>query len=421
MGEEFYIPKEKSPKIPWVWVAFGVVAFSGLAFLGWRYYVAKNPPLLESKAVIVNAAEEDMSDEWKTYENIKYGFTIKIPSTYSSLSRSDCTIQKTIDENATSLLLGSNCDEIIDLNISASTVDNWLRAHQNTAGWAMKDVNIGQSGNLAAKSIIFSKDNPFQNFSSIYIFENNGFLFELAETGNRLLLSEIASNINFDSISDPVVANKMKKFTSKQLKFEFEYPGTWKDIVMRKIIFEPSVYDKGVAYSSSYKENASEPITYDPERAYDFSVYSKDYARFPFPSPLNPQKVELNWTKEDFVKYMKPPADVLGVAQSGTNGLLVLMHNDYECSPSFTATIYIPVNHLDFPNFLINIDMLSVASDPIIKEYQDLQEKKGNDLCNTTEPYQKITDKILTNTYSDKIQYRIENARKIADSFKNLE
>ena len=96
------------------------------------------------------------------------------------------------------------------------------------------------------------------------------------------------------------------------------------------------------------------------------------------------------------------------------------MHSDYECYTSFTATIYVPTNNPDFPNLLINIDMLTVASDPTIKQYLDLQEKSNGDICNSTEPYQKITDKILAGTYSDKIQYRIENARKIADSFKNL-
>lgn len=420
MGDEFYIPKEKPMKIPWLWVVFGSVVLGAAGFFGWRYYVAQSPVLADSKYVIINAAEEDKSDQWKTYENTKYGFTIKIPSGYYSLSRTDCVINKVLDENASSLLLGVNCDEVIDINISKSTVDDWTRAQKNTAGWAIKDTSIGQSDNVAAKSIIFSKDNQYKKFSSIYLFENNGYLFEFAETGNRLLLSEIVSNINFESISDPVVANRTKKFTSKELKFEFEYPGSWKDIVMRKIIFEPSVYDKGVAYSSSFKENATEPITYDPDGVYDFSIYSKDYARFPFPSSLNPEKVDLKWTREDFVDKMKPLADVLGVAQAGTNGLLVLMHNDYECSSSFSATIYIPVNHPDFPNFLININMLSVASDPTIKEYQDLQLKEGGSVCNTSDPYQKIADKILDNTYSDKIQYRIENARKIADSFKNL-
>jgi len=420
MGEEFYIPESKPVKIPWLWVSFGIVALGALSFFTWRYYVAKNPPLVEKKFVIVNAAEEDKSDQWKTYESLKYGFSVKVPASFSTVNLTDCTLKKTIDENADSLILGNTCQEYITFSASKSTVDDWMQLQKNTSGWAIKDINIGQDANLAAKSIIFSKDNSFEKLNSLYIFNNNDYLFLFGEAGNHLLLAEMMNNINFDKISDPIVLNKPKKFISNQLKFEFEYPGNWKDIVMRQIKFEPTVYDKGIAYSSSYKRTSQEPITYDPEGVYDFSIYSKDYARFPFPSSLNPQKVDLNWTKEEFVNKMMPPGNVLAVTKAGANGLLVLTQNDYECSSSFGATIYIPMNNPDFPNFLININMLTVATDPLIKEYQDAQEKNGGDMCNTLEPYQKIADKILANEYSTKIQYRIETARKIADSFKNL-
>jgi hypothetical protein len=292
-------------------------------------------------------------------------------------------------------------------------------ARKDTSGWAIKDTTIGQDNNIAAKSIILTKANPYKDYSSLMIFENNGFLFEFAENNNRLLLSEILANINFDKVSNPIVATQLKTYTDNQHKIQFQYPGTWKDIVLNPITFTPSDYDKGKGFSSSFKDGSTEVLTYDPDAAFSFSIYSKDYARFPF-GAVSPAKVDLTWKRQDFIDNMKFPVNILGYKQLGKNALLVLSHSDYECSASFGADVYVPTNNPDFPNFIISINLLSTASDPIIKEYLDKQQQDGKDLCNTEEPYQAIADKIIADTYNDKIKAEIEMARKIADSFKNL-
>lgn len=205
-------------------------------------------------------------------------------------------------------------------------------------------------------------------------------------------------------------------YENKDLGVAFYYPGTWNKITLSQM--GKLMDDKGTGYTSQgqYRPNTDFTPTYpDPDQVFTFNVYSKDFTSFPV-GALSPVPVNLFWTKEQFISNMNLSFDVLGYKKLGEKAILTVEHSDYECSATLAIRIYIPTTNINYPNLIITLSPNDFYNDPSVLAWQNKQQSKSLDACDTKVIYQTITDKIIAGTYSDKISAYISTASKIANS-----
>jgi hypothetical protein len=252
------------------------------------------------------------------------------------------------------------------------------------------------------------------------IHDNN--LYHLKQNTNLSLVSfnEMVGTFSFGQSAAAAVVKTLpqaKIYLNKDLGFEFNYPVSWKDVILNQI--DQNSLNKGSGFSSLYQAGSVEPVYFDPDNMLSFNVYSADFNNGTLTLPVA-QQVNPNWSKDDFVKNTKPQDWITGYKKLGSSALLVLTHADHACFPDFKINIYVPTNNLTYPNLVINLDTTDVDKDQTISDYLHMQGAQNLSICDTTVPYEELSNKILNNTYSGKMTAAINAATQIANSFKNL-
>lgn len=426
--EEFFGPKDKMSFRPRLIIGLVVgILIIGSFFIGNSYY--KNKLKAQASTVIVNIPQEEIVVNWKTYLNQKYKLSFKYPKEWTSseqVAKNTLlsvvfvkTVTGVVDKsNFFRTTIFSSIDKLDSNGLKPASLKDYLDKYSLIKDPLYKNITALKIGNMNGYKVEMG---PNQSGNGVAYFTqiSNGQILTFRFFANSLTDSEIAALISTVKMTAVLTQIQTKTFSYKVLKFEFQYPKSWQDVWINEITQDTAAGSHGKAYSTLYKPGSTKSIYYDPDSFFGFKTYSVDYNSAPY-AVIGPKKVDLNWTKEQFVENLKPPFDVLGYQRLGKNGVLVLDYATYECNPIFNANVYIPTENINYPNLLINLNMSNVVLDQTVRDYVAIQAKAGKSTCDTKKPFQLIADKILAGTYSNKMKNQIEITKQIADSFKNL-
>jgi hypothetical protein len=426
--EEFFGPKDRMSIGPRLIIGLVVVVLIIASFFfGNNYY--KNKLKTQASATIVNIPQEQIVASWKTYLNQKYKLSFKYPKEWTSTEQVAKntllsvvfvkTVTGSVDKsNFFRATIFSGLDKLDSNGLKPASLKDYLDKYSLIKDPLYKNVAPVKIGNMNGYKVEMG---PNQSGDGVAYFTqiSNGQILTFRFFTNSLTESEIISLISTVKMTAVLTQIQTKTFSNKDLKFEFLYPKTWQDVLMSEITQDTASGGRGKAYSSLYKSGSTKSIYYDPDSFFGFKTYSIDYNSAPY-AAVGPKKVDLSWTKEQFVQNLRPSFDVLGYQKLGKNGILVLDYATYECNPIFNANVYIPTTNVNYPNLLISLNMSNVVLDQTVRDYIAIQAKAGKSTCDTKKPFQLIADKILAGTYSTKMKTQLEIAQQIADSFKNL-
>ena len=361
---------KKENSFPWLWITLIVVVLAAIGYFGWYFYV-------KSRVIIPVVPMPISTADWKTYENKDLGFNIKYPSSWfvredSSNSDSGVYIQNkqemgeyNPDDQAAVSFSKYSGDK------SAMDARNEKCSELNTADFVSKRSEIKLDNvNVYSCQKIYRKPTeggPVQ-FVTYYVEKPELLTItissSLVETSNSFGSAEqIVKSIKFNQDSQTA---DWKTYENKDLGFSFKYPADWQNFN-----FEQNCYK-----DENGKDNCE---TYRGEtKDYSFYVlaYPKNYTSY-LTGTINTQKVNLNWSNEEFIKSNisdKTVHFVPEVKKLGNNALLTIQYMFYECSPSIDAFIYIPTNNPNYPNLTIMIPLDSkkgneISQDPIMTNY----------------------------------------------------
>lgn len=426
--EEFFGPKQKFSIQPRLALIIIAIIFVVAGFFIWNNFF-KNKIKTQASATILNVPQEEIIANWKTYLNQQYKLSFKYPKEWTSKEQVNAnalmsvvfvkTVTGEIDKSKFfRATIFSDINKLDSKNLKPASLKDYLDKYSLIGDPLYKNVTPQKIGNMNGYKVDMG---PNQSGDGVAFFTeiSNGQILTFRFFSGSLTDSEIQSLIASVKVTAVLAQIQTKTFSFKDLKFEFQYPKTWQDIWMSEIVQDSSKGNRGKAYSSLYKAGSTKAVYFDPDSFFGFKTYSVDYNGAPY-AAVGPKKVDLTWTKEQFVENLKPSFDVLGYQKLGKNGVLVLDYATYECNPIFNANVYIPTENQTYPNLLINLNMGNVVFDQTVRDYVAIQAKAGKSTCDTKKPFQLIADKILAGTYSSKMKSQIEIAKQIADSFKNL-
>ena len=426
--EEFFGPKEKfsiQPRLALIVIGVLLVV---IGFFIWNNF-NKDKTKTQASTAILNVPQEEIVANWKTYLNQKYKLSFKYPKDWTNKEQvnADALMSVVFVKNVTGQIdkskffrvsIFENINKLDSKNLKPVSLKDYLDKYSLLADPLYRNITVQKIGNMNGYK---AEMGPNQSGDGVAYFTQvaNGQILTFRFFDGSLTDSEIQSLIASVKITAVLAQVQTKTFSFKDLKFEFLYPKSWQDIWMSEIVLDTSKGNRGKVYSSLYRAGNTKAVYFDPDSFFGFKTYSVDYNGAPF-GAVGPKKVDLSWTKEQFVENLKPSFDVLGYQKFGKNGVLVLDYVTYECNPIFNANVYIPTENEIYPNLLINLNMGNVIFDQTVRDYVAIQAKAGKSTCDTKKPFQLIADKILAGTYSTKMKTQIETAQQIADSFKNL-
>lgn len=419
--EEFFGPREKFSLRPMFINALIIFVTLIASLFIWNLFF-KNQFKAQADAVIVNAPQNNAASDWKIYASDQFKFSFKYPDDWqlkelkTVVSLQNVTFVRE-NTNLFRLTVFENLAKLDSQQLNPISLKDYLDKYAAISTPLYKNISSDKIGNAAGFKVTMPKES---GGGTAYLAQiTNGQIVTFRFFENTVSETEILSIMASVKFSASLAQTKLKTYTFKDLKFEFKYPETWQDIWMSEIIQDTTKGNHGKAYSSLYKTGSTTPIYFESDKFFGFKIYSIDYNGSPF-GAVGPRKVDLNWTKEQFVENMKLPFDVLGYKKLGNNGVLVLDYASYECNPIFNANVYIPTSNINYPNLMINFNLGNIAVSQTVKDYLAIQSAAGKDTCNTKKPFQLIADKIVAGTYSTKMETQVKMAQQIADSFKNL-
>ena len=426
MDEEFFGPPQSkiSPRV-WIITGLALVIVLMAGYFGWQS-LQKNKAKADAAATIVNTPQANNVSDWKAYSNSKYGYSIKYINSWFVNDKDETKLTIQPDQPLTNEQIqsqGADAGYLKGLTIeitdgkAAQPVEDIVKTVYPDANYYSESVVIDglpglrvvpgcQTLHCATEERFIVRD------GRLYHIKQNQDLAK--DTFNQMLAS-----FKFIVASQPATTNltDFKTYTNNDLKIEFKYPAIWQNIELYPV--EKDALTKGTAFTSLYKEGDTQPTYFDKDDLYSFNIYSKDFDNNIITSP-GPAKISLDWTLDDFVKNMKPQDWIMGYQRLGNNAVLVISHSDRECFPNYQINVFVPTNNPNFPDFIINVNSSKIDQDQTIIDYLHFQGAGGKSVCDTTLPYQEITDKILTGTYSVDMKAQLQTVQAIADSFKNL-
>ncbi len=423
MEEDFFGPKPKQSnrRLFTVVLIFIILIFAGLAY----FTFSKNQIKTQASAVIVNLPQADNTADWKTYANDKYGYSIKYPNNWYVFDKDPTEVKIQPDQELTADELqtqGTDLTYLKAINIEVKdsgtqTLADLITAAYPTYIYTKEAVQIDGQDGFKVKTGCLANDCARTDI--FVIFNNRLYRFKQNQSLDSDVFDKMVSTIKLTQTIQSSISNlvDLKTYTNQDLKFEFKYPALWQDLAFYPV--EKDQLTKGNAFTSLYQENSTQPVYYDPDNLYSFSIYSKDFDNHIITTP-SAEKVDLTWDKQTFIDHIKPQDTVMGYQVLGKNAVLVITHSDRECFPNFQITVYVPTNNPNYPNLMVNINTADIDKDQTVVDYLHFQSAGGKSVCDTTLPYQDIADKIINGTYSVKMKTEIQTIQDLADSFKNL-
>ena len=426
MDEDFFGPQPKPQVRPSLLIMLGLVILIVAGFFAW-FSFNKNQTKASASAIVVNLPQPDSMADWKNFTNDKYAYSLKYPNDWFLYdidpAKVDIQPQARLSVNEAKAANDLSFQtafyiEVVE-NVDNKNVADLVKIiYPDLPPEKVKSEQVQIAG-VSGYQITTTCDN-YDCGNKEFLVINNGNLYHIKQ--NQALdaadFEKIFSNFKFTKIS--VVTStlaKTKTYTNADLKFSFDYPAAWQDIVFYPV--EKDALTKGSAFTTLYTAGASQPTFYDPDNIFSFSIYSNDFNNNIVSAP-SPMKIDSNWTKDDFLANIKPDSWIEGYNKLGKNGLLVISHADRQCFPDYQINIYVPTNNPNFSNLIINLDTSDINKDQTIVDFMHFQSAGGQSVCNTRLPYQDITDKIMAGTYSVKMKAELDTAQKIADSFQNI-
>lgn len=418
--EEFFGPDEKplvNPRLAIILVGIFLLV-CGFGFWKLSY---KNVVKADASSVIVNVPTAENVSDWQNYTSSKFKFSFSYPTGWEKEEQINnaSLLNLAFSEKSAPVFrvkIFENLSKMDSKNLNLLSVKDYLDKYSTDSSFVYKDISETKIDKLDAyKASLGAVGSSGDTVYLVRLPNNQIVTFRFFAGVSETEIQGIIKSIKFDSTNMSLV----KTYSNSDLKFSFDYPKVWKEIEINQLPNDDKVKNLGTAYSSLYNKDVAGPVYFDTDSFFSFKVYSNDYNGFPF-AVVGVQKVDANWTKEQFVENMKLPNEILGYKKIGNNGVLVLDYASYSCNQSFTVNIFVPTTNPSYPDLIINLNLGNLALSQTVQDYVAIATKNKKDTCNPQEAYQLIADKIIANTYSDDMTIKLKTAEAIVNSFKNL-
>jgi len=374
------------------------------------------------------ATVTDETASWKTFSSAKYGFSAKYPENWlinDYVSESKRLYILSPDRKAkldagrivrlydVSVNIYTTASELPNNQTKKLSFENWIKEEADNYGFTSRkattfDGGIGYVGKGTGEITTY-----------LMFVVKNGIIYQI-ETGESETPSSTEQSI-IDSIKliTPDVTADWKTYTNKDLGISFKYPNTWKDIKFSKIdqTNDANKANTGINYNVGW--GGGEKNYVDPENAFNFNLYSKDFVSVPVFAAYS-KSIDPTWTMAQYNENHVISANT-ALAYKSINGKAVLAVNYFnmECSPGLGMTLIVPTKNLNHPNLFVHITF-DLTKDASVKAFEAKQVASQGDACDMKDGYQPIADKIMAGTYSAAIDAQKKILEGIANSYNNI-
>ena len=195
-----------------------------------------------------------------------------------------------------------------------------------------------------------------------------------------------------------------KAYSNSTIGFSFKYPNTWKDLTLTKSNNTwGSLTKPGTIYTKSDDDD------------FNFAIYSADFESFG-PRALNKTKINPNWTTSQFVSNMElADSQIVMTKKLSDTSMLIGFVGNNECSPNLSIEVVSPLNTA-YPNLEILMRVNYLNDSDLLAYIARTKTDTTLDICDQSEPFTKIANKVKNNTFSDAVTQNIVTAQKIAES-----
>lgn len=186
--------QQSSGSLKWLLIVLAIVIILGGSYLVYLKYGNLSNPVISASPTGSATPGFIAPSDWKSYTNTKYGYSVKIPAAFGSMS-SDNKISQTLDPNLEQINFGeenspnpsnANPVAVFSIAVTKSTLADALKPYESYD--RTTDVNVGPSKNIKAKLVqnYFDMNTGKSLFNDetideIYFIEHNGLLYTIKD------------------------------------------------------------------------------------------------------------------------------------------------------------------------------------------------------------------------------------------------